>query len=181
MNSLSYLASRCTLMVIMQKHLIAQRYWLIRIKYSRGQWNKASVCEDKNRCYTHTMALTPRQYRSHMLLNRGCPPISQIYAKTGQGDIMEGTGNQILYLWCISFALKSLYIWIQDNQSWGRRMICVDETYFYCYVAFGDFPHVEADCRDHVFIELTRLVQKKHADHFNHINKTNLLVKGCKG
>ncbi len=43
-NSLSYLASRCTLMVIMQKHLIAQRHWLIRIKYSRGQWNTASKC-----------------------------------------------------------------------------------------------------------------------------------------
>lgn len=54
-------------------------------------------------------------------------------------------------------------------------MIRVDETYFYCYIAFGDFPHVEADCRDHVFIELTRLVEKKH----NNINKTNLHVKGC--
>lgn len=28
---------------------------------------------------THTIALTPRQYRSHMLRNLGCPPISQIY------------------------------------------------------------------------------------------------------
>lgn len=26
---------------------------------------------------THTMALTPRQYRSHMLRNRGWPPMSQ--------------------------------------------------------------------------------------------------------
>lgn len=26
----------------------------------------------------YTMALTPRQYRSHMLRNRGCPPMSQI-------------------------------------------------------------------------------------------------------
>lgn len=27
---------------------------------------------------THTIALTPRQYLSHMLLNLGCPPMSQI-------------------------------------------------------------------------------------------------------
>jgi hypothetical protein len=28
---------------------------------------------------TYTMALTPLQYRSHMLRNRGCPPMSQIF------------------------------------------------------------------------------------------------------
>lgn len=35
---------------------------------------------------THTIALTPRQYRSHMLLNLGCPPISQIYRIKGKSS-----------------------------------------------------------------------------------------------
>ena len=34
--------------------------------------------------FAYTIALTPRQYRSHMLLNRGCPPMSQIYTDTTQ-------------------------------------------------------------------------------------------------
>jgi len=28
---------------------------------------------------TYTMALTPRQYRSHILLNLGCPPMSHTF------------------------------------------------------------------------------------------------------
>ncbi len=168
-------------MVIMQKHLIAQRHWLIRTKYSREQWNKASKClrGQKQMLHSHDgidAAAVSLPHAPEPRLPTYIPNLCKNRTRGHYGS----TGNQILYLWCISSALKSLYIWIQDNQSWGRRMICIDETYFYCYVAFGDFPHVEADCRDHVFIELTRLVQKKHADHFNHINKTNLLVKGGK-
>lgn len=32
----------------------------------------------------YTMALTPLQYRSHMLRNRGCPPMSQIWNQDRQ-------------------------------------------------------------------------------------------------
>lgn len=35
--------------------------------------------KNKNPMLTYTIALTPLQYRSHMLRNRGCPPMSQIF------------------------------------------------------------------------------------------------------
>ena len=42
-------------------------------------------------------------------------------------------------------------------------------TYFDCYIALGDFPHVESDSWDHVFIELSWLENKTE--------NTNILVK----
>lgn len=56
---------------------------------------------------THTMAFTPRQYRSHMLLNLGCPPISQIWKK----DISDETA---------AYRLEVLDVHIHQNRSCHR-------------------------------------------------------------
>ncbi len=42
-------------------------------------------------------------------------------------------------------------------------------TYFDCYIALGDFPHVESYSWDHVFIELSWLENK--------MENTNIFVK----
>lgn len=39
-------------------------------------------------------------------------------------------------------------------------MLCLQFfTHFYCDISFRNFPHVEPDCRYHVFTKLTRLLQ----------------------
>lgn len=89
-----------------------------------------------------------------MLLKRGWPPMSHIWGEK-RGVLMHkrySAGHGAAGQNRARVPLISM---------WLTALLFITLTYLYCHVAFGDLPHVEANRGNHVFTELTRLLQNK--------------------
>lgn len=89
-----------------------------------------------------------------MLLKRGWPPMSHIWGEK-RGVLMHkrySAGHG---------AAGQNRARVPMISMWFTALVFITLTYLYCHVAFGDLPHVEANRGNHVFTELTRLLQNK--------------------
>lgn len=89
-----------------------------------------------------------------MLLKRGWPPMSHIWGER-RGVLMHkrySAGHGAAGQNRARVPLISM---------WLTALLFITLTYLYCHVAFGDLPHVEANRGNHVFTELTWLLQNK--------------------